>query len=168
VLLEVVPYPVFELGNDTSFCNGRELMLSAPAGYDSYQWSTGSQDNSVTAATAGTYVFNRNQFSDCKTTDEINIEIEPCTPVVPNVFTPNDDGPNDNFYITFKGAAPIDMIIFNRWGELIRELSGAGMKWDGRNKNGKDVPAGVYYYIAHYKDNHDELQTFTGFVELIR
>lgn len=53
-------------------------------------------------------------------------------------------------------------------GELIRELSGAGMHWDGKNRIGKDVPEGTYYYIANYRDNFDKIRTFTGFVELIR
>jgi gliding motility-associated-like protein len=168
VLLRVIPYPVFALGNDTSFCMGREITLSAPTGYDEYLWSTGSVNNSITVNTPGTYVLTITSFPDCRTTDDITIDVELCPPVVPNVFTANDDGYNDDFHITFEGGTPIDMEIFNRWGELIRKMSGAGMHWDGKNKNGNEVPEGTYYYIAHYIDNAGKIKTFTGFVELIR
>ena len=169
VLLRVVPYPVFDLGNDTTFCQGNnQVTLTAPPGFDAYEWSTGANGNSISVNSTGTYVLTITNFPDCKTTDEIKVETKPCAPVVPNVFTPNNDGPNDSFYITFEGAKPIDMVIFNRWGELIRKLEGPILKWDGKNKIGRDVPDGVYYYIAHYINNYDEIQTFAGFVELIR
>jgi gliding motility-associated-like protein len=70
--------------------------------------------------------------------------------IIPNVFTPNGDGKNDFFHIK---AVPNDcfdtfrMKIFNRWGTLVYETDDFLFQWDGKNKSGNDLPAGVYYYI---------------------
>ncbi|HLG34324.1 MAG TPA: gliding motility-associated C-terminal domain-containing protein [Bacteroidia bacterium] len=168
VLLTVIPYPVFDLGNDTTFCKGRQIALAAPAGFDLYNWNTGETVRSLIVSVSGTYILTATNNPDCSTSDSVEITVSSCDPVVPNVFTPNNDGYNDEFYITFEGAAPIDMDIYNRWGELVRQLSGSILKWDGKNNAGRDVPDGVYYYICHYINNYSEMQTFTGFVELIR
>jgi gliding motility-associated-like protein len=47
--------PVVNLGNDTVLCNGQSLYLSAPVGFDYYNWSNGSTLNNITVNTAGTY-----------------------------------------------------------------------------------------------------------------
>jgi gliding motility-associated-like protein len=47
-------YPVLELGNDTTLCNGATLLLQ-PSGYDGYTWSTGATNNGITISTPGTY-----------------------------------------------------------------------------------------------------------------
>lgn len=47
--------PVVNLGNDTVLCNGQSLYLSAPAGFDFYNWSNGSTLNNITVNAAGTY-----------------------------------------------------------------------------------------------------------------
>jgi gliding motility-associated-like protein len=47
--------PVINLGPDTTICQGQSLTLSAPAGYDFYKWSTGTQGTSITVTTPGTY-----------------------------------------------------------------------------------------------------------------
>lgn len=47
--------PVINLGNDTVLCSGQSLYLSAPVGYDIYNWSNGTSLNNITINTAGTY-----------------------------------------------------------------------------------------------------------------
>src|ERR1051325_10114815 len=99
LVLKRVPYPEFELGDDTSFCNEKEVALSVPDGFDVYEWSNGSSGSSITINTPGTYVLTITNYPDCKTTDTINIEVRLCDPIVPNVLTGNDDGHNDTFTI---------------------------------------------------------------------
>ncbi len=69
---------------------------------------------------------------------------------IPNVFTPNGDGVNDLFYVVGSGLGPADfqLLIFNRWGQLIFESNHIEQKWDGRNKSGTHyVSEGVYPFI---------------------
>lgn len=72
---------------------------------------------------------------------------------VPNAFSPNADGMNDEFKIflgpTIKFAKALQ--IFNRWGQLIHteknDDNGTSMGWDGTFR-GKQVDSGVYIYVA--------------------
>lgn len=64
---------------------------------------------------------------------------------IPNVFTPNGDGINDEFYIELNNAESFEAIIFNRWGIEVKTLSIVNEKWNGDSKDGKKVTAGVYY-----------------------
>ena len=68
--------------------------------------------------------------------------------VVPNAFTPNGDGINDFFYALGNNVDAIDMLIFNRWGQMIFETKTPGRDsgWDGTFK-GKPQPIGVYAWV---------------------
>jgi gliding motility-associated-like protein len=85
----------------------------------------------------------------CTVNDEIAISIN--DRFIPTVFTPNNDGKNDYFEIIPLGGK-VELIIFNRWG--IEEYSDQNYSnsWDGRNKNGKQMPDGTYFYVVRYAD----------------
>jgi len=89
---------------------------------------------------------------------------------VPTAFTPNNDGLNDEFIISFTNAAITYLkgSIWNRWGEKIYEFEMPNGKWwDGKFQD-QPVPAGVYLYIVEAKDLSGNIQTFKGNVNLIR
>jgi gliding motility-associated-like protein len=68
--------------------------------------------------------------------------------IVPNVFTPNGDGRNDNFTLDAVGIGDITIAIFDRWGLKMFETSTTGnIKWDGKTKNGALVTDGTYFYM---------------------
>ena len=78
----------------------------------------------------------------------------------PNVFSPNNDGINDFFDLSFS---MIEYKIINRWGNLIFDSKDMNSKtWDG-TFNGQKCNEGVYFYIAIVGEI--ELK---GFVELVR
>lgn len=67
---------------------------------------------------------------------------------MPNVFTPNGDGDNDYFTLRFGIFKSFDVVILNRWGNVIldkKRLSGIKL-WDGRTMSGKMCTDGVYFY----------------------
>ncbi len=87
---------------------------------------------------------------------------------LPNVFTPNGDGPNDTFHgLTFGNYRTFLIKIFNRWGELVFESTDQYFKWDGTNKAGKECTEGVYYYVGNIAHPEDT-RALHGFVTLIR
>ncbi|MBK7213939.1 MAG: gliding motility-associated C-terminal domain-containing protein, partial [Bacteroidales bacterium] len=66
-------------------------------------------------------------------------------------ITPNEDEVNDDWIIRGIEDFPENtVIIFNRWGDKIREFEGYDNEnnvWDGKNEHGKPVPDGTYFYI---------------------
>ena len=64
---------------------------------------------------------------------------------VPNVFTPNGDGRNDQLFVFGNYITKLEMRIFNQWGEMIKVINNPATGWDGTHK-GKPQPVGVYVY----------------------
>lgn len=69
--------------------------------------------------------------------------------ILPNVFSPNGDGVNDEFtpFMPYAYVDSIDLQIYNRWGNIIFKTSDPDIQWKGDNKDsGEFVSDGVYYY----------------------
>lgn len=90
---------------------------------------------------------------------------------LPNVFTPNDDGKNDLFHpYPYQFVDRIDMVITNRWGEVVYTTTDPDINWDGCDKNtGKLVPDGVYYYkciVYEHRLTGIEPKDLEGFITI--
>jgi gliding motility-associated-like protein len=72
-----------------------------------------------------------------------------CNIYMPNAFTPNSDGINDNIglYYDCPGIKYIKLSIFDRWGEKVYETDDLDGRWDGTYK-GEKVGPGVYSYTV--------------------
>lgn len=68
---------------------------------------------------------------------------------VSNIFTPNNDGINDEFKVSYNGAPASDfnLSIYNRWGILVFTSNNPYVKWDGHTTSGIKVSAGTYFYV---------------------
>lgn len=75
---------------------------------------------------------------------------------IPNVFTPNGDGINDLFFITASGLTEFNLIIVNRWGELMFETDDPNEGWDG-TFNGNKCSEGVYFYSMKAKQSSNNI-----------
>lgn len=65
---------------------------------------------------------------------------------VPNAFSPNGDGHNEEFKAVVPNLRNAELVIFNRWGEVIFRTTDINIGWDGTYKN-KDVQEGAYVYV---------------------
>ncbi|MEX6691141.1 gliding motility-associated C-terminal domain-containing protein [Danxiaibacter flavus] len=82
---------------------------------------------------------------------------------IPNVITPNGDGKNDTWKI--KGldlTAQNEVVIFNRWNNIVYETKNYTNTWDGKGLN-----AGTYFYILKIKKDGNE-KVYKGFIMLMR
>ena len=70
--------------------------------------------------------------------------------LLPNTFTPNNDGLNDVFEVQGKFVDSNEVLIYNRWGNLIY-YNGESLGWDGTT-NGSKAPPGNYSYKVVVKD----------------
>lgn len=86
----------------------------------------------------------------CVTVDSVFVRLfERSDIIVPNAFTPNNDGKNDRLFPMAIGVKEISQfMIFDRWGKMIYKSSGINSSgWDGRS-NGKSLDPGTYVWIA--------------------
>jgi gliding motility-associated-like protein len=85
----------------------------------------------------------------------------------PNAFTPNGDYHNDFFggVGKFEAIKEFELLIFNRWGELIYKTNDPNLPWNGRkyNLSGNPLsPDGVYVYAANIRDFLEKQFEFKG------
>ena len=120
-------------------------------------------------------------ISVCGCTDPIAINFNPlaevddgsCIPPtptveVPNVFTPNNDGDNDFFFLNATNALNIDLTIINRWGNVVFEGSGINPAWNGKTDNGNEATDGVYFYKYVLQGYQDAILEGHGYLHLQR
>ena len=87
---------------------------------------------------------------------------------MPNVFSPNNDGSNDVFTIKPVNAISLDMVILNRWGNVVYESSDVNGTWNGKNKNtGSMCTPGTYFYKFTITGQDEVSETHHGFVQLV-
>lgn len=70
----------------------------------------------------------------------------------PDGFSPNGDGHNDVYHITYKSVTSFQAVIFNRWGQKLKvlDLSNVEEGWDG-TYNGRKIKDGVYFINLNAK-----------------
>lgn len=150
VFVNVISSPQVVLGADTVVCPGESIIFTTTY-YDdaSYIWSNGVTTNTIQVDIPGIYSVKIN-IGGCEAFDQIKVDDCESEIWIPNSFTPNGDGKNDLFGPVYFNIEKIEMLVFDRWGELIFEGSGKNCFWDGTFK-GKPCQDGVYTYKLNYK-----------------
>ncbi|MBK9480262.1 MAG: gliding motility-associated C-terminal domain-containing protein [Bacteroidetes bacterium] len=122
-------------------------------------------NHSHTFYTAGEYTVSLIGTNSNGCTDTAVIVIRALTSElkVPNVFTPNSDGVNDEFILDAPGIETFSGIIFNRWGKKVFEWTDPTQGWTG-----KDAKDGVYYYVIKAKGVDGQEFSNEGHVTLTR
>ncbi|MCO5263429.1 MAG: gliding motility-associated C-terminal domain-containing protein, partial [Lentimicrobium sp.] len=164
--LQVTPNPRDWFLQDTILFEN-EYLLAGPAGYASYLWSTGDTMPEITVNTEGLYTLQLTTHNLCAGADSTYLKmLEAESPfLVPNAFTPNNDGLNDTFrpVVDYERVRMFSMVIYNRWGQLIFETTNPEEGWDG-----KDAPAGVYSWVITYSDMAGKVVKMRGSVTLVK
>ncbi|NCD68450.1 T9SS type B sorting domain-containing protein [Mucilaginibacter agri] len=87
--------------------------------------------------------------------------------LIPNTFTPNGDGINDEFIVSLTDLVNYNIRIFSRYGETLFQSQSTFNSWDG-NFHGSPVPVGVYYYVIKAADLRGNPVDRSGYVTVIR
>lgn len=108
----------------------------------------------------------------CKDTakEQVAIYAEPEISEVPNVFTPDGSGINDEFFVDIEGYRKFELKIYNREGRLVYETRDSDDSWKGDCPDGDKCPSGTYFYRLEYQWLGEEAnkQTKQGEVNLLR
>ena len=89
----------------------------------------------------------------------------------PNTFTPNGDGKNDTWSPKGIGIDPnnYDLMMFDRWGNLMYETHVWGQGWDGRANGGSDIAQiDTYVWKVNLKDVFGYKHSYTGHCNIIK
>jgi gliding motility-associated-like protein len=156
---------------DTFGCVGEKLVLDAltPAATN-YIWDNGLIYSKRTFDTAGRYSIT--VFNECSI-DRRELKVVykecPCQVHIPNAFTPNNDGINDNFKPVVECLAKdYQFRIYNRYGGVTFESTEPNKGWNGK-LGIKEAPSGVYLWSLQYSNpNTRDVFVKHGTVVLIR
>ena len=180
VLIYPVPVPAFA-GQDT-ITTEEPVEIDAGANYASYLWNTGETGQHITAMYDGWYAVIIESLHGCMGEDSVYVLFEepllPPEPVneniyIPNAFSPNGDGLNDEFKVTGNSEIiySFRLHIYNRWGNLVFESNDISTGWDGKHK-GNPGTQGAYVYKIEYSlstsSNNAASEIRTGTVVLVR
>jgi len=151
--LSIATIPLVSAGSNDTICAGASIKLSA-SNETNYIWEPAESLNNPNIAnpvaspeittTYTLFVLD----NGCLGQDEVTIVVDhDCDLFIPNIFSPNGDGNNDQLYVHGKGIETIHFVLFNRWGEKVFEATDKNQGWDGTFK-GKPLNMGVYVYFV--------------------
>ena len=167
--LSVLPQPVadFKWSPDpVTMFNTQTMLNNYSTGADTYEWfvnggtpSHSTQENMMTTfpdGQTGDYLVTlvATSYLGCVDTVEIIVTVYPEVIIyVPNTFTPDNDEFNQTWGIVIEGIdeANFELLVMNRWGEIIFESHDVNAKWDG-TYHGRVVPQGSYIWTVRAKD----------------
>ncbi len=170
LLVEYQPGPLDPLPANGYICENEGVWFNAQFDGATYQWQDGSTEHNFKAVRAGTYHVEV-QVGNCVFKDEVELRACELCLYVPNVFSPNGDGINDEFR-SFVGCKiqNYQQYVFDRWGSLVFQSSSPNIGWNGE-LGGREAIQGVFSYRIEfdYEDNSEvKHQVRHGTVILLR
>jgi gliding motility-associated-like protein len=167
----VQPLPTADAGEDLTVRLGDKIQLQGSGGVK-YNWSPaqGLSDLYVAnpvaqPAVTTTYILTVTSAEGCTSTDEVTVKVQQDV-LIPNTFTPNNDGTNDVWVIkNIEDYPGCKIEVFNRWGNKVYDSAGYSQPWNGTANNGQELPVTTYFYTIDLKDGRKPL---VGSISIIR
>lgn len=90
---------------------------------------------------------------------------------IPNCFTPNGDGINDEFFVVGLNIGDLKFYLYDRWGELVYTSFNIDDRWNG-NYKGRVLPDGIYNWVVFYNEDYAGVmvipQTMKGLLTVLK
>jgi gliding motility-associated-like protein len=159
--ITVLPLPIVKAGKSNDLDCSYDFSQLTATGAFQYHWSPANSLNNAGIAnpvarptTQTLYIVKGTDPNGCINYDSVTVNITGLNKggyVMPNAFTPNNDGKNDCYGVKYWGIIEeLDFGIYNRWGERIFHTTRPGDCWDGTYK-GKQQNPDVYVYLITAK-----------------
>lgn len=144
---------------------------------DSYLWDFGDGSQSTLAnpthtyTQSGTFKITLTAYADEGCSNSVTkgdlVILKDASLFVPNAFSPNGDGVNDEFVVSITNLKKYHLFIYSRLGENLFQTTSIFENWNGTYNN-KAVPVGVYFYVIMGKNTANQDVKYTGSLTLIR
>lgn len=170
--VDTTPLPTINRPDDSLICEGMPILIANHRELEtSYRWNTGDTTPSLVVHKSGDYVLAAENHCGI-TTDTVRYDYVKCNfcLFIPNAFSPNGDGVNDDFKITPTCLfQTFKLLVFNRYGQLVYNSYSLSDRWDG-TFNGTPAELGTYFYSieAKYEDASKGILQEKGAVSLVR
>jgi len=112
-------------------------------------------------------VVKNSEHPDCVDSSHVEFELHNSFILVPNVFTPNGDGVNDEFRVAYRSICEFHCWVYNRWQHLVYQWDDPAKGWDGTYA-GKKEPDSAFIYIIEAKGCDGQKYKLKGTVNLLR
>ncbi|MDR6193187.1 PKD domain-containing protein [Siphonobacter sp. SORGH_AS_0500] len=160
VRVDLLPLPNVTVQPEASLCqpNNQSIMLSAGNNMNyQYRWLPGNESTrTITVNRVGVYTVEISTSDGCTEAHAIKV-IDLCEPqiFVPDAFSPNGDGQNDQLQVITNHISDQDyeFRVYDRWGELIFRTTNRNEMWDGTYK-GRTFPPQTYAWAVQYRSTY--------------
>ena len=172
VAVNVSPIPFVNAGLDFWMKYGEPITLNASTNASNFYWESTSWISCNTCLNpqinpyeTTLYVLNVADSIGCLNSDTVEVKINGSI-YVPNTFTPNGDGINDNFEIKGENIKSFELWIYNRWGEEIYRSLEMNDFWDGKY-GGNKCKIDSYIWVIEFQDFNNNFKSINGHINLI-
>jgi gliding motility-associated-like protein len=166
----IIDPPSNFLKNNDSICSYESIQLTATGSYSSYQWSSGELTRNIQVQQPGSYWLTVTDAYGCRGVDSTMVFTKQCMygVYVPNAFTPDKNGLNDQFKpLVFGKLVQYKLLVYSRWGSIVFQTSDPKNGWDG-TLNGKPQNPATFVWKCTYQFEGEKEKMEHGSVMLIR
>lgn len=177
VQLLVNPTPDLTASLDTVINTGGivDLMANTTSTGGSFYWTPDRDVEcptcNVTTASIGentTFTVIYTDETGCQNSDTVFVAVNFIEGIgVASAFSPNGDGQNDILYVQGYNLYAVNLLVYNKYGELVFETSDQSIGWDGTYRN-RDENPGVFSWVLNYNLTNGSTGTISGNTTLFR
>ena len=148
-----------------------EWQLTRDPGFENIDYRFTQQDLDYTFMEEGTHYLRyigSNADGSCEyVSDTYEVTIGESDLKVPNAFSPNGDGVNDEWKVAYRSLLDFQCSIFDRQGHQVCHLTSPEQGWDGKVK-GKTVDSGVFFYVIEATGTDGKKYRKSGDINIVK
>ena len=148
-----------------------EWQMGRDPNFDTVEYRFNEQNLEYVFNEEGTFYLQyigSNADGSCETFGDVyTVNIGASELLCPNAFSPNDDGINDIWKVSYRSIIDFHCWIFDRNGQELYSFDSPDGGWDGKY-NGKTVRTGVYYYVIQAEGADGKKYKKSGDINIIR
>ena len=148
-----------------------EWQLTRDATFDEIDYRFTQQDLEYTFLEEGTHYLRyvgSNSDGSCEYIGDVyEVSIGESMLKIPNAFSPNGDGVNDEWKVAYRSLMNFQCSIFDRQGHQVCHLTSPDQGWDGKVR-GKTIDSGVFFYVIEATGTDGKKYKKSGDINIVK